>query len=186
MSSCLSAPHKSPHNFVPVFFNAPKGGHFGYYCGQGHEVIGHGIGFLLAGGKSCILTTTRLIEEQRLGDLDRRIFDLGGALGNLAFAGIPWLAQRLLRRLAQHLRVLLWLLIAFSLFWGFGYLISCGVLARGDWFALVRGAKPAWLWRIVSVAIGIALYRRSMILVASELHWIVPTSDNEWPFRARK
>ncbi len=54
---------------------------------------------------------------------------------------------------------------------------------------LVRfGARgqAAWLWRIVLVAIGIALYRRSMILVASELHWIVPTSDNEWQFRARR
>jgi hypothetical protein len=89
-----------------------------------HEIVGHGIGFLLAGGRSCILTTTRLIEEQRLGDLDRRIFDLGGPLGNLAFAGIPWLAQHLLRRPAQNLRALPWLLMAFSLFWGFGYLIT--------------------------------------------------------------
>ncbi len=80
-----------------------------------HEVIGHGIGFLVAGGKSCILTTTRLIaDHQLLGDFRSRIFDLGGPLGNLAFAGLAWLAQRLLKRPAPGLRLLLWLLMALA------------------------------------------------------------------------
>jgi len=152
-----------------------------------HEVFGHGIGFLVAGGKSCILTTTRLIADHpSLGDFRSRIFDLGGPFGNLAFAALAWLAQRLLKRPAPALRLLLWLLMAFSLFWGFGYLISCGVLARGDWFALIRGVTPVWLWRILFVAVGIVLYRGSMKLSAAELHRIVPASGTEWQFRVRR
>jgi hypothetical protein len=151
-----------------------------------HEVVGHGIGFLIAGGKSCILTTTRLIETQRLGDRGGDIFDLGGPFGNLVFAGAAWLAQRLLHRSAPRLRLLLWLLMAFSLFWGFGYLIFCGVFARGDWFPLIRGMSYLWLWRILFVAVGIALYRGSVRLVASELRWIISTGETNWQIRVRR
>ena len=151
-----------------------------------HEVVGHGIGFFIAGGRSCILTTTRIIETQRLGDRGGEILDMGGPAGNLGFAGISWLAQRLLHRPAPRLRLLLWLVMAFSLFWGFGYLIFCGAAARGDWFALVRLAPNVWLWRILFVAVGLALYRGSIRLAASELHWIVPTSDSNWPTRVRR
>jgi len=151
-----------------------------------HEVVGHGVGFLIAGGRSCILTTTRLIETQRLGDRGGDIFDLGGPFGNLVFAGVPWLAQHLLRHSAPRLRLLLCLLMAFSLFWGFAYLIFCGVFARGDWFALIRGMPYLWLWRILFVAAGIVLYRGSVRLVASELRWIVSASDANRRFRVRR
>jgi hypothetical protein len=151
-----------------------------------HEVFGHGIGFLIAGGRSCILTTTRLIETQRLGDRGGDIFDLGGPFGNLVFAGTPCLAQRLLQRPASGLRLLLWLLMTFNLFWVFGYIIFSGVFARGDWFALIRGMLYLWLWRILFVGAGIVLYRGSMRLVASELRWIVSTSDTNWQFRVRR
>jgi hypothetical protein len=151
-----------------------------------HEVLGHGVGFLVAGGRSGIFTTTRLIETQHLSALGGKIFDLGGPFGNLLFAALPWLAQRLLRRPALRLRLCLWLLMAFSLFWGFGYLIFCGVVARGDWFALIRGLSYLWLWQVLFVVIGIALYRGSMRLVASDLHWIISKSDVNWRFRVRR
>jgi hypothetical protein len=34
--------------------------------------------------------------------------------------------------------------------------------------------------------VGIALYRASERLVASELHWIVPARGTEWPLRVRR
>jgi hypothetical protein len=142
----------------------------------GHEVVGHGIGFLLAGGKSCILTTTRLIADRQFGDPGFRVFDLGGPLGNLLFAGLAWLMLRRLRRPAERFRLLLWLVMAFSLFWGFGYLLYCGVGVRGDWLALVPRGVPAWLWRPLLVAAGFVLYRASMLLSAVELRRIVPVS----------
>jgi hypothetical protein len=139
-----------------------------------HEVIGHGLGFFIAGGRSGVFTTTQLMETQRLGGRGADIFDLGGPFGNLVFAAVPWLALRLLRPRAPRFRLLLWLVMAFSLFWAFGYLILCGVVDRGDWFALIRGAKYLWLWRVVFVAAGIVLYRASEKLLATELRWSRP------------
>lgn len=152
-----------------------------------HEVIGHGIGYVLAGGKACVLTTTRLIAEgQRLGDFGGTVFDMGGPFGNLSFAAIAWLGQRVVKRPAPRLRLLLWLLMTFSLFWGFGYLLFCGIVARGDWFALIRGTKPLWLWRSVFVIAGLGLYLACEKLVAAELHWIVRGSDANWRTRVRR
>ena len=152
-----------------------------------HEVIGHGIGYVLAGGKACVLTTTRLIAANRqLGDFGGMVFDTGGPLGNLSFAAIAWLGQRVVKRPAPRLRLLLWLLMAFSLFWGFGYLLFCGVVARGDWFALIRGAQYLLLWRSVFVVAGLGLYLACERLVAAELHWIVPASDANWRIRVRR
>lgn len=152
----------------------------------GHEVIGHGVGFLLAGGKAAVLTSTRLIETQRLGDRGSDIFDLGGPLGNLLFGAAPWIAQRWLRGPAPRFRLLLWLAMAFSLFWAFGYLIFCGVFSRGDWLALIRGLPYQWAWRILFVVIGLVLYRAAVRLAASELRWIVRLADRDAPARVRR
>jgi len=133
-----------------------------------HEVVGHGIGFLLAGGRACILTTTRLNDTQRLGDHGGDLFDLGGPFGNLMCAALAWVA----RPVAPHLHRLLWLTAAFSLFWAFAYLMFCGVFGHGDWFALIRAVPRQWVWRIVFVALGFWLYRLSMKILASEIRWI--------------
>ncbi len=151
-----------------------------------HEVLGHGLGFLIAGGRSGIFTTTRLMATQNLGDSGSKLFDLGGPAGNLLFAALPWLAQRGLRQPAPHLRLFLWLLMASSLFWGIGYVIFSGALARGDWFALIRDSSNLWIWRVLFVIVGIALYRASTRLVAAELHWIIPKSDPASRFRVRR
>jgi hypothetical protein len=82
-----------------------------------HEVVGHGIGLLIAGGRSGILTTTRLIYESHLPNPNWRIFDIGGPAGNLIWAGVCFLAQRLIRRAAPRLRLFLWTSMSFSLFW---------------------------------------------------------------------
>ncbi|MFZ3247229.1 MAG: hypothetical protein WA185_19325, partial [Candidatus Acidiferrales bacterium] len=152
---------------------------------EGHEAIGHGIGYLIGGGRSWIQTTTRIMGDQQLGDPGWRILDMGGPCGNMLFAGLAWLGQRFVPqgKRAERLRLLLWLVMAFSLFWGFGYLIYCGVLGHGDWFALVAGAKREWLWRGVLIAAGIALYRASEMATAAELHWIVSSEEADW--RAR-
>ena len=140
----------------------------------------------MAGGRSGVLTTTRLIEDQRLGDRGGEIFDLGGPFGNLLFAAAPWIAQRLLRRPAPRLRLWLWLLMVYSVFWAFGYLIFCGVFGRGDWFALIRGLPYQWLWRSMFVVIGILLYRGCVTVSASELRWIVHPADGDSQFRVRR
>ena len=151
-----------------------------------HETLGHGIGYFLGGGTSGIFTTTRIIPALWLSGRHADVFDLGGPAGNLLFAVLPWLAQRLVRSSALRLRLFLCLLMAYSLFWAFGYLMFCGVVARGDWFALIREASPLWLWRSLFVVAGVFLYRLSIRLVASDWHWILSKDDPGSRFRLRR
>ncbi len=140
-----------------------------------HEGVGHGFGFYFAGGHSCMLTTTRLVEWVTLPDPQWRIFDLGGPFGNLLFALLAWTALRFLRKRPVQLRFFLWLVMAFSLFWAFGYLIYCGATGRGDWMALLTGTKFVTFGRILFVIFGIVLYPLSIRLLAKELPSIVAT-----------
>jgi hypothetical protein len=149
----------------------------------GHEMIGHGMGYLMGGGRAWIQTTTRIMGDTQLGDPGWRILDMGGPSGNLLFAALAWAGQRVVKRSAQRLRLMLWLVMAFSLFWAFGYLIYCGALGHGDWMALVTGAKREWLWRAVLCVAGIGLYRGAERLAAGELHWIVSRDEVNWPER---
>lgn len=136
-----------------------------------HEVIGHGIGFFLAGGHTGIYTTTRIIETQRLGDRGGDIFDMGGPFGNLLCAALAWLALRFMPPTVLRPRLFYALTLAFSLFWAFSYLAFCGVKGQGDWFALIRAASHQRIWRTVLFVAGILLYLGSMKLVASQLRW---------------
>jgi len=136
-----------------------------------HEVIGHGLGFFLAGGHTGIYTTTRIIETQRLGDRGGDIFDMGGPFGNLLCAALAWLALRFVPTTGARLRLFYSLTLAFSLFWAFGYLAFCGVKGEGDWLALIRAASHQWIWRSSLFVAGVLLYLGSMKLVASLFGW---------------
>ncbi len=122
-----------------------------------HEVVGHGAGFLLAGGRSGVFTTTRLIGTQPSGEIGGLIFDMGGPCGNLVWAGVAWLLLRKIRD--GRWRWLLWLSMCFSLFWESGYVLFSGVMARGDWWALVNGRPYEWVWRALYCVAGFLLYR---------------------------
>jgi len=148
-----------------------------------HEVVGHGIGLLIAGGRSGILTTTRLIYESQLPNPNWRIFDIGGPAGNLIWAGVCFLAQRLIRRAAPIMRLFLWASMSFSLFWEFAYLMKCGVTGHGDGMALTEGLTPAWLWRALTFVIGLVLYRGAVSLTSSELHFVVSAKTPLWRSR---
>jgi hypothetical protein len=151
-----------------------------------HEGLGHGFGFYFAGGQSSMLTTTRLIEWVKLPDPQWRIFDLGGPAVTLVFALLAWVGQKLVRGRAEQLRFFLWLVMVFSLFWAFGYLIFSGASGHGDWMALIAGTRFLWLGRFCFIVIGIALYRASVVLAAKELRWIVPVTGPEVGPRANR
>jgi hypothetical protein len=148
-----------------------------------HEVVGHGIGFLVAGGRSGILTTTRLIHESQLPNSGWRILDIGGPVGNLIWAGVCFLAQRLIRRAAPALRLFLWTSMSFSLFWEFGYLMKCGVTGQGDAMALTGGLATGWFWQVLMFVIGLFLYRGAVSLTSSELHFVLSAKIPQWRSR---
>jgi hypothetical protein len=145
-----------------------------------HEVVGHAVGLLMAGGRSGILTTTRLIYEPQLANPNWRIFDIGGPAGNLIWAAVCFLTQRSIRLIAPRLRLFLWTSMSFSIFWEFGYLIKCGVIGHGDWMALIEGLAPIWAWRATMFVIGVALYRAAISVSTSELHFILGVNTPGW------
>jgi hypothetical protein len=148
-----------------------------------HEVVGHGIGLLIAGGRSGILTTTRLIHEPQMSSPGWRIFDLGGPAGNLIWAGLCFLAQRQIGRAALALRLFLWATMSFSLFWEFGYLIKCGLTGHGDAMALTNGLTPSWLWRGLMFVVGVVLYRWALRFISAELHFVLSANVAQWRSR---
>ncbi len=151
-----------------------------------HEVAGHGIGLLIAGGRSGIFTTTRLIHEPPLPAPGWRIFDIGGPAGNLIWAGACLLAQRRMSPAAPALRLFLWATMSFSLLWEFGYLMKCGLTGQGDAIALVSGLKPAGLWQALLFAIGLLWYVRSLSFINAELHFVVSAKEAGWRTRLVK
>jgi hypothetical protein len=148
-----------------------------------HEVIGHGIGFLIAGGRAGILTTTRLIHEPRLPDPGWRVFDIGGPVGNLIWAGVCFLAQHQISRAAVALRLFLWATMSFSLLWEFGYLMKCGLTGQGDAMALTTGFTPGWLWRALMFLAGLVLYRWALSFISAELHFVLSAKAAPWRSR---
>lgn len=148
-----------------------------------HEVVGHGTGLLAAGGRSGVLTTTRLIYASPLPNPNWRVFDLGGPVGNLTWAGLCFFAQRLMRSTNPPLRLFLWSSMCFSLFWEFGYLIQGAVTGHGDPMALIAGLMPGWVWRSLLFVTGIVLYRAAMSVVSSEFHFIQSVHTPQWHSR---
>jgi hypothetical protein len=155
-----------------------------------HEVIGHGVAYLALGGRSFVLTTTRLIARgapvdasgrmfvgAEHGDLYRRIYSLGGPLGGLLFAALAWLALRSLHRSGVRPRLFLWLTLAFNLLWNVGYLIYSGVTGGGYFAEGIGGALPAPVWRPLLLAAGLLLYGLSMRGLAGEIGRFLPRED---------
>jgi len=157
-----------------------------YICTDlAHEVVGHGVGLLLAGGRSGVFTTTRLIYESQLPSPNWRVFDLGGPAINLLWAEFCFVAQRLLRSDSPRLRLFLWATMCFSFFWEFGYLIKCGVSGHGDWMALVDGLTPEDAWRAGLFLFGLSLYWGTVSLASAELHFVVRSGRPEWRSRLK-
>lgn len=151
-----------------------------------HEVVGHGIGLLLAGGRAGMLTTTKLIYPAQLPAPLWRIFDLGGPIGNLTWAALCLGLQRLIRPAAPGWRLFLWAGATFALFWEFGYLTKCGLSGEGDAMALIAGLKPAGLWRAILFVAGLFLYRGAIRLLAADFHFVVRAAETKWQPRVRR
>ncbi len=157
-----------------------------------HEVAGHGVGMLLAGGRTGIFTVTRLIHEPGFPDPGWRLFDLGGPCGNLLWAALCFALRKRWRLFggtaAQRtssgrqdvafsrrdcwrpsLLCCFWSSMTFSLLWETGYLMKCGVTGDGDATALVRGFLPPTVWRIILFSAGLFLYRKTLLLAAREM-----------------
>jgi hypothetical protein len=129
-----------------------------------HEGLGHGVTAWLSGAHRITMSTVAL-----QSDRDTRLISANGTLVNLLFAALFWLLLLGARRYRPATRYFLVLAMAGNLFTGTGYFFFSGVSNFGDWAAVIRGFEPHWAWQLGLVALGVASYYASMLLVAAML-----------------
>jgi hypothetical protein len=130
-----------------------------------HEGLGHGVTAWLSGVHRVTMSTVAL-----QSDIETKWVSANGTLVNLVCAGILWLLLRNGHRYGTAARYFLILALAGNLFTGTGYFFFSGVSNFGDWAAVIHDLHPHWMWRIGLVAVGVATYYASMLLVAAELN----------------
>lgn len=129
-----------------------------------HEGLGHGVTAWLSGAHQLTISTVAL-----QCDIDTRWISANGTLVNLFFGAVFWII--LLKPQGYHpaTRYFLVLAMAGNLFTGTGYFFFSGVTNYGDWAAVIRGLQPHWMWQFGLVAVGMASYYASMLVVAAKL-----------------
>jgi len=129
-----------------------------------HEGLGHGVTAWLSGAHRVTMSTVAM-----QSDIETRWISANGTLANLLFAAIFWVLLLSPRRYRPATRYFLTLAMAGNLFTGTGYFLFSGVFNFGDWAAVIQGFEPHWMWRIGLVALGVASYYASMLVVAAKL-----------------
>jgi hypothetical protein len=129
-----------------------------------HEGLGHGVTAWLSGARQITMSTVAL-----QCDIDTRWISANGTLVNLFFGAIFWLLLLNPRRYRPATRYFLVLAMAGNLFTGTGYFLFSGVTNFGDWAAVIKGLQPHWMWQLGLVALGVASYYASMLVVAAKL-----------------
>jgi hypothetical protein len=140
-----------------------------------HEGLGHGMTAWLSGAHRLAISTVAL-----QSDIETRWISANGTLVNLLFGAIFWLLLLRPQRYGPATRYFLVLAMAGNLFTGTGYFLFSGVFNFGDWAAVIEGLQPHWMWRLWLVAVGVASYYASMLVVAAKLK---PFQGNEDPSR---
>ncbi|MGH9726001.1 MAG: hypothetical protein ACRD41_13125, partial [Candidatus Acidiferrales bacterium] len=102
-------------------------------------------------------------------EIDNRWIEANGTVVNLIFGAIFWILMLKPGRYRPATRYFLVLAMMGNLFTGTGYFFFSGVSNFGDWAAVIHGLHPYWVWRIALVAVGVATYFASMLLVAAKL-----------------
>jgi hypothetical protein len=121
-----------------------------------HEAIGHGGACLLVRCTPQLVTTMTFHGDERaLSSVAVRIIAAGGMIANLLAASVTILFLRRQRHAAAGPQwFFLWLLATVNLLVATGYLLYSGLTNIGDWADVVRGFRPAWLWRVALTVTG--------------------------------
>ena len=130
-----------------------------------HELLGHGLSCMAAGGTIRLLTSVYFKCSVGLP-----IVDASGPSMNLAVAfGAAMVLRH--RQSSTAVRAVLGFLVAFNGFWGAGYFLFSAVTNTGDWAFVLRELAPkeSWLWRAAMAAMGAWLYGLTLRCAASVL-----------------
>jgi hypothetical protein len=129
-----------------------------------HEAIGHGGTCILSGGSISLLSSAFFRSNN-----GNTLVDIGGPIANILAGILSLFLLNSYKNFSVRTRYFLILLMAFNLFWGTGGLIYSGVTGKDDWSYLITGLQPVWLWRVILVVTGVALYYGSIRIVAAKM-----------------
>jgi hypothetical protein len=144
-----------------------------------HEGFGHAGTCALVGGRLRLLTSMQFEgETEGLPAHAHRLIAAGGTIANLVAAALAMLILRWSRDRSPATWVFLWIFISVNLLQAAGYPLFSGVGGIGDWAAVIRGWRPAWLWRVVLASVGGLSYfvavRWAMTTLATRLEEPAP------------
>jgi hypothetical protein len=120
-----------------------------------HEGLGHAGICALVGGRPRVLTSMHFEgDTEGLPAVADRLIAAGGTIANLAAAALalPFLTRA--RDGSPATWFFLWMFGSVNLMQATGYPLFSGVGGFGDWEAVFRGWRPAWLLRLSLVAVG--------------------------------
>ncbi len=128
-----------------------------------HEHFGHALACLALGGRPVELGAFYVdCQYADMPDLSIRLVALAGPLVSLVTGAVGLLVVDRLPKAASHLRYWAWLFGTISLMTATGYLLFSGVTGLGDIGTSRSGAlylaRPEWIWRGASIALGGAGY----------------------------
>lgn len=113
-----------------------------------HEVVGHGLPYVLQGGRDVVFTPARPVFEQLLSREAGIWIDLGGPVPTILL-GLLSLAIAV-RPGHPTFRLFLTAFGAFAMFWNLGYAPWSLIAREADWHQIARalGDAPALRWAI--------------------------------------
>jgi len=141
-------------------------------CDIVHEALGHGLAcWLLPDVRALSLSTIGLQTDE-----SSRVVAAAGSLANLVvgLVAVMWFRRG---RGFDAGRYFAWLFATLNLFNATGYLVFSGVLDFGDWAVVIGGIEPHWLWRVVLIGAGLALYTAVIRFAARALAGLVERGD---------
>jgi len=152
-----------------------------------HEALGHGGVCLLVGGVPLTLSTAHFdCGTDLVSDGGVRLIAAGGTLVNFIASFVFWLLFRNTAEKSPTLRYFFWLGMSGNFFVAAGYPLFSGVLNVGDWVSVVDGWQPAWVWRILLIVVGLALYLVGVWFALREMSSLIGAHPTERLTRAFK
>jgi hypothetical protein len=120
-----------------------------------HEGFGHAGTCLLVGGRPLVLTSTQFVgDTEGLPARADRLIAAGGTVANLVAAALAVPFLRWSRDRSPAIWFFVWIFVCVNLLQATGYPLFSGVGDIGDWAAVTRDWGPAWLRRLMLVAVG--------------------------------
>jgi hypothetical protein len=150
-----------------------------------HEGLGHGLAYLLLGGKTVNISSTACdCVADGLSRAALRVVSAAGPMMNLALSLVFWILLRTFRKLEGSLRYFVWLFMTINGLLFAGYLAVPTLFGFGDWYEFIQGLSPEWLWRLSLIVLGIILYFGAAYVAVHEFEFMQSRLPSERRSRA--